>query len=238
MPTPCSTTMSPALWQPGQGRGGHGHGEQRFTEVHSKSSSRQAAGPSPFAARRQPLERRRMNAPFHKPPASDSKTAAAGADRGTARVLRGGRPGDRDRRARARALRPAGLRPPRDRPQPLRGRRAQGQGRGVRRGARRSARRRARGVQRARGARRRCPAEAEKPRPRLPRRDLPAGEQGPPPGRASGRSRAPHRIRRPQGPSRGDRHLRPGSRRADDAGRDGWATWRRSTSRPTRRSPS
>ena len=72
----------------------------------------------------------------------------------------------------------------------------------------------------AHGVPKSVPAEAERARARLARRDLPAGQQGPPPGRAADRGRAAHRVHRPSRPPRGDRHLRPGARRHDDAGRD------------------
>ena len=55
----------------------------------------------------------------------------------------------------------------------------------------------------------------------LCRRDLPAGVQGPSPGRAADRGRPPHLVHRPRRPSRGDRHVRPGSGRIDHAGRNG-----------------
>ena len=57
-----------------------------------------------------------------------------------ARLLRRRRSRHPDRRAGARALRRAGLCPPRDRPQPLRRRGPEGEGRGLRRGARRDSR--------------------------------------------------------------------------------------------------
>ena len=64
----------------------------------------------------------------------------------------------------------------------------------------------------AHGVPKSVPAAAERARPRLSRRDLPAGLQGPSPGRAADRGRAPHPVHRPCRPSRGDRHLRPGAR--------------------------
>ena len=64
------------------------------------------------------------------------------------RLLRRRGARDRDRRARAREIRPAGLRAPRDRAQQARRRKPQGQGRGVRRGAVRSAAERGHDLQR------------------------------------------------------------------------------------------
>ena len=137
---------------------------QRMRSCHSQSSTSQSARRPSLRGARQSARGARMNAPLHVPTASD-RLPLTRADRRAARLLRRGRPGDRDRRARDRALRRAGLCPARDRPQPLRGRRPEGQGRGVRRGTRRGARRRAGGVL----ARTACPRRS---RPRRPARGL------------------------------------------------------------------
>src|SRR5690606_32290353 len=138
-----------------------------------------------------------------------------------ARVLRRGRPGDPDRRAGAGQVRAAGLCAPRDRAQPHRGRRAEGQGRGVRRApVGDPRRRRAGGVFRPRGAQigaggGRGAADV------LPRCHLPAGLQGPHGGRAPSPARPGDRADRPPGPPGGDRHHGTAARRRGGAGRDG-----------------
>ena len=66
----------------------------------------------------------------------------------------------------------------------------------------------------AHGVPKAVPAKAAERGLDLSRRDLPAGLQGPSPGRAAGRSGPPHPVHRPCRPSRGDRHVRPGARRA------------------------
>ena len=124
--------------------------------------------------------------------------------RRAALVLRRRRPRDRDRRAAARAARPAGLRPPPDRPQRPR--------RPPARGARRRLRR-ARGRDpagrdlRPLGARRRAGGarELRAPRPPRRRRGLPARLEGARRGAALRRQRPPRRARRPRRPRRGDR---------------------------------
>ena len=106
-----------------------------------------------------------------------------------ARLLRRRRPRHRDRRARARALRTAGLRAPRDRAQPPRRRRPARQGRGLRRGPARGAARLAARVQRprrlARGA-----AGGRGAGPARDRRHLPARHEGPRRGRSASRGAA------------------------------------------------
>ena len=72
----------------------------------------------------------------------------------------------------------------------------------------------------AHGVPKTVPAQAEARGLELSRRDLPAGVEGAPPGRAARERGAPHPVRRPRRPPRGDRHLRPGRRRSDHAGRD------------------
>ncbi len=85
-----------------------------------------------------------------------AKPPPRSADRGAARLLRGGRSRDPDRRAGDREIRRAGLCPPRDRPQQVRRRQPQGQGRGVRRGARSGAPMRRRWSSRHTACPRRC----------------------------------------------------------------------------------
>ena len=106
--------------------------------------------------------------------------------------------------------------------------RLRGHGRGVRRRARRGARRPAGGLLRAWRAQVGAGRSAG-PRPDLCRRHLPAGLQGPPPGRAADRGGPAHPVHRPCRPSRGDRHVRPGAGGLDDADRDGRGRRRRST---------
>ena len=113
-----------------------------------------------------PPKRRRISLPSpHAHPA-----------RQPARLLRRRRPRHRDRRARPRALRAAGLRAPRDRAQPPRGRRPAREGRRVRRGSARGAARLAARVQRprrlARGA-------ARPPRSRACARSTPPARSSP-----------------------------------------------------------
>ena len=138
------------------------------------------------------------------------------------------------------ALQPAwraGLCPPRDRAQQIRGRIAEAEGRGLRRravgGARCDAPGDLLGPWRAEiGAGRGAGARALRHR-----RDLPAGDQGASRGRGPSQARPPHPARRPCRPSRGHRHdgaVAAGRDHADrDAGRcrDAGAAGRR------RRSP-
>ncbi len=135
-----------------------------------------------------------------------------------ARLLRWRRSCHPDCRARHRALRPAGLCPPRDRAQSLRRRRPRGQGGDLRRRARRGAGRPPRRVLRPRRAEGGA-GRGRTPQAALCRRHLPAGLQGPSRGRAAPRGRAHHRADRPRRPSRGDRHHGPASRRRRAAGR-------------------
>ncbi len=129
-------------------------------------------------------------------------------------VLRRGRAGDRDRRARPGAARRAGLRAQADRAQHPGRLRPGGPRRGLRGRAGRGAGRRHGGVLRprgvARGARRR-----ERPRPVGHRRDLPAGVEG---------------ARR--GPPVRPRGLHPGADRPRRATRRSRAPWARRPTRP------
>ena len=136
-----------------------------------------------------------------------------------ARLLRRRRPGDQDRRDGAREVGRPGLRPPRDRPQPLRRRRPQGQGRRLRRGARRLPARPAGGLLRPRRPQVR-PRRGRGPQHALSRRHLPAGLQGPPRGRAPPRERPADGDDRPRRPPRGDRHHGPAPARRGAPGRD------------------
>ena len=125
-------------------------------------------------------------------------------------VLRGGRAGDRDRRARARAARGAGVRAQADRSQRARRLRARAPRRGLRRRARRGPGRRDRGLLRPR---RLAGGEARRPGAvaRRDRRDVPAREQGARRGaalRGGGEHDLPDRARGPRG---GRGHLRRGA---------------------------
>ena len=125
-----------------------------------------------------------------------------------ARLLRRRRPGDQDRRDGAGEVGRPGLRPPRDRPQPLRGRRPQGQGRGLRRGALRLPPRPPGGLLRPRRPQIR-PRRGRGPQHLVRRRHLPPGLQGPPRGRAPPRERPADGDDRPRRPPRGHRHHGP-----------------------------
>ena len=107
-------------------------------------------------------------------------------------------------------LRRAGLCPPRDRAQPLRGREPEGQGRDFRRGTRRnSATTDAPVIFSAHGVPKSVPAEAERAQLLRARRHLPAGHQGAPRGRDPPQARPRDRADRPCRPSRGGRHHGP-----------------------------
>ena len=148
-----------------------------------------------------------------KPPAEGPALLAA-------RLLRRRGPGDRFGRAGAQALRRTGLCPPRDRPQPLRGGKPEGQGRGFRRGTRRNPRhRRAGDLLRPRRAEV-DPGGIAAPELLPSRRHLPAGDQGAPRGRNPPQARPQHPPDRPCRASRGGRHARPVAGRRDHAGAD------------------
>ena len=124
------------------------------------------------------------------------------AARQSARLLRRRRPRDRDRRAGARAIRRADLRPPRGRPQQVRRRRPEGEGRGVRRRAGRSSRRQHRrvlGARRVEGRARR----GRRARARRVRRHVSARHQGPYRSGEDARPRPRDRDDRPRRPSGG-----------------------------------
>ena len=152
--------------------------------------------------------------------ASRPQTRPRTADRRAARLLRRRRPRDPHRRTGDREARRAGLCPARDRPQQVRRRYAEGAR--ARCSSRNSTRcpTACRWCSRAHGVPKAVPAKAAERGLDLSRRDLPAGQQGPSPGRTAGRGGPAYRVHRPCRPSRGDRHVRPGARRVDDAGRD------------------
>ena len=138
-------------------------------------------------------------------------------------VLRGRGAGHRDRRARARPARRAGLRAQADRAQQRRRGRAGGQGRDLRGRAARGARRRDGGVLRARGVAGGAPG-SRPARPAADRRHLPAGRQGARRG-AQVRDRGlPGRVHRPRRARGGRGHPRRGARR-HGAGGDPPRTW-------------
>ncbi len=127
------------------------------------------------------------------------------------RILRGRGARDRDRRARAREIWPAGLCAARDRPQQIRGRKPEEQGRDLRRGPVGSAAAGRHRVQRPWGGQERR-GGSRGARPAGPQRHLPAGDQGPQPGQAlyvQGPGADPDR---PCRPPRGRGNHGPGSR--------------------------
>ena len=138
------------------------------------------------------------------------------ASRCAALVLRGCRPGDRDRRAPARAARCARVRPPSDRAQRACRAATGGARRGVRRGRVGDSRGR---VLRPLGPRRRAVGQGERAGPRAQdrRRDVPAREQGARGGAPVCRQRPSRRARRSCKSRRGDRDAR---RAAERHGRD------------------
>ena len=165
-----------------------------------------------------------MSEVLHEPRCHDrsrcdrQKAAAQGAAVLAARLLRRRGAGDRTVEQALVRYGAAGLCAPRDRPQPLRGREPQGQGRGLRRGARRDPRnRRAGDLLRPRRAEIDSGGGARTQLLRA-RRHLPLGHQGPPRGRDPPQARARDRADRPCRASRGGRHDRAAARRRHHAG--------------------